>query len=216
MPVPACAECWERRMTDPLDRRDADLREAGQKWRARRAAPPSINASTFSSDASTQHSSRRLIGSLAAVAALVVVAVLVVVTLPPPNDHVATTSPSPNATPARATASPGSSATHIPTGSLSPSPSPSGDGVSWRVLQPSDLPGIGGFFGLKVQDGRFLADAYSCAEGDFSDQVACDGERMLLASDDGESWSELARMDGGPFITHFFAGDGYFLASAFF
>src|SRR4051794_26053969 len=171
MPVPTCAERWERRMTDPLDRLDADLREAGQKWRARRAAPPSINASTFSSDASRQHSSRRVFGSLAAVAALVVVAVLVVVTLPPPNDHVATTSPSPNASPARATASPStsprSSATHIPTGSLSPSASPSGDGVSWRVLQPSDLPGIDGFFGLKVQDGRFLADAYSCAEGDF-------------------------------------------------
>src|SRR3954463_9409406 len=193
-------------MSAPLDRTDADLREAGERWRS--AHPTSrtrLEPMLFAVDRAPR--SHKALGSVAGAAVVALIAVLIVISLPPRNQQVATVSPSASSANATATPIP----TLSPTPSISsprpstltgtPAPSASGDLVSWRVLGDGDLPGIDGFSGLSTQDGRFLANAFSCVPGSSGysgEQFTCEGERMLLESVDGEHWNQPAHMAGPP------------------
>jgi hypothetical protein len=208
-------------MADPLDRLDAELREAGERWRSAHPRQSTrLDPMLFALGRAPR--SYKAFASATGLAVVGLIAVLIVISLPSRNQHVATGSPSARASTATATPAPTPLSTPVissgpPSGATgTPVTSASGDVVSWHVLGQGDLPGIDGFFGLRTQDGRFLADAFSCIPGSSGysgEQLACDGERMLLESVDGEHWNQLAHMAGGEFITHFFRGDGYFLAS---
>jgi len=89
-------------------------------------------------------------------------------------------------------------ATPIPPMSVTPPETVVVGGISWIRFEKSALPNIGGFYDAQAIGGRFLVAAYRCSSKILLGSDNCARSEVLMASQDGLSWTELGTVRTEP------------------